>query len=53
MVDRKAAIKKALNIAQAGDSILVAGKGHEDYQEVCGERTPFSDYNVVMKILST
>jgi UDP-N-acetylmuramoyl-L-alanyl-D-glutamate--2,6-diaminopimelate ligase len=41
--DRAAAI--AWTIAQAGpsDTVLIAGKGHEDYQEVDGERRPFSD----------
>jgi UDP-N-acetylmuramyl-tripeptide synthetase len=42
-LDRAAAIRMAVATAQGGDVVLVAGKGHEDYQERKGERTPFSD----------
>ncbi len=45
--DRKEAIFKALSIAEEGDFVLIAGKGHEDYQEVKGKRIPFSDKNCV------
>ncbi|MDO9359789.1 MAG: UDP-N-acetylmuramoyl-L-alanyl-D-glutamate--2,6-diaminopimelate ligase [Polaromonas sp.] len=41
--DRALAIAQAVGAAQAGDVVLVAGKGHESYQEVSGVRTPFSD----------
>jgi UDP-N-acetylmuramoyl-L-alanyl-D-glutamate--2,6-diaminopimelate ligase len=41
--DRRAAIAHALQAAAAGDVILLAGKGHEDYQEVAGVKRPFSD----------
>ena len=41
--DRAAAIVHALTLAQARDVVLVAGKGHEAYQEVCGVKLPFSD----------
>ncbi len=41
--DRAAAIRLALGMARRGDIVLVAGKGHEAYQEVSGERRPFSD----------
>ena len=41
--DRAAAIAAALAAAAAGDVVLVAGKGHEDYQLVGPERRPFSD----------
>ncbi len=44
---RDAAIRGAIESAAAGDVVLVAGKGHEDYQEVAGERRPFSDRAVV------
>ncbi|MEO0292724.1 MAG: UDP-N-acetylmuramoyl-L-alanyl-D-glutamate--2,6-diaminopimelate ligase [candidate division WOR-3 bacterium] len=47
LVDRKEAIFKALSIAEEGDFILIAGKGHEDYQEIKGERFPFSDKECV------
>ncbi len=41
--DRKEAIKKAIEMAEKGDIILIAGKGHEDYQEIKGIRYEFSD----------
>ena len=41
--DRALAIAHALRAAQAGDVVLIAGKGHEDYQEVRGVKLPFSD----------
>lgn len=41
--DRTEAIRWALTVARPEDQVLVAGKGHEDYQEVDGERRPFSD----------
>lgn len=41
--DRAAAIRKAVAIAGMGDTIIVAGKGHEDYQIVKGAKTPFDD----------
>jgi UDP-N-acetylmuramoyl-L-alanyl-D-glutamate--2,6-diaminopimelate ligase len=40
---RGAAIAEAIAQAQAGDVVVLAGKGHEDYQEIQGERQPFSD----------
>jgi len=43
VLDRKQAIKTACKMAVAGDIILVAGKGHESYQEIKGERTHFND----------
>jgi UDP-N-acetylmuramoyl-L-alanyl-D-glutamate--2,6-diaminopimelate ligase len=42
--DRAAAIAAAVSAAVAGDVVLVAGKGHEDYQIVGAQRRPFSDY---------
>ncbi len=45
--DRKEAIFKALDIAEVGDFVLIAGKGHENYQEIGGERIPFSDRECV------
>ncbi|MEE3037626.1 MAG: UDP-N-acetylmuramoyl-L-alanyl-D-glutamate--2,6-diaminopimelate ligase [Bacteroidota bacterium] len=41
--DRKSAIKTACTLANAGDIILVAGKGHEKYQEIEGRKIPFDD----------
>ena len=42
-LDRRAAIAHAVATAHVGDVVLVAGKGHETYQERAGERAPFSD----------
>lgn len=47
IVDRKEAIKTAINMAKAEDIILVAGKGHEKYQEIKGMRNHFDDKEVV------
>ena len=43
IVDRREAISRALGQANAADVVLLAGKGHEPYQEVAGRRLPFSD----------
>ena len=45
--DRKQAIKTATMLAQKGDVILVAGKGHETYQEIAGVKHPFSDFEIL------
>ena len=50
--DRAAAIRYALETARPGDTLLIAGKGHEDYQEVRGQRLPFSDRRVVAEFLA-
>jgi UDP-N-acetylmuramoyl-L-alanyl-D-glutamate--2,6-diaminopimelate ligase len=42
-VDRRTAIRKGLRIARRGDIVLIAGKGHEDYQVVGDTRTHFDD----------
>ncbi|MFQ3669887.1 MAG: UDP-N-acetylmuramoyl-L-alanyl-D-glutamate--2,6-diaminopimelate ligase, partial [Verrucomicrobiia bacterium] len=49
--DRRAAIALALRSAQPGDLIAILGKGHEDYQEIHGQRTPFSDLHVAQQLL--
>jgi UDP-N-acetylmuramyl-tripeptide synthetase len=41
--DRRVAIRRALDAAAAGDVVVIAGKGHETYQEVAGRRLPFDD----------
>ena len=51
IVDRKQAIKTACQLAKAGDIILIAGKGHETYQEVNGKRTDFDDFKIVKELL--
>ncbi len=50
IVDRKEAIKTAYMLAQKGDVILIAGKGHEDYQEIKGVKHHFDDREVVREI---
>jgi UDP-N-acetylmuramoyl-L-alanyl-D-glutamate--2,6-diaminopimelate ligase len=50
IVDRKEAIKTAVSFAQPGDVILVAGKGHEKYQEIKGVKTPFDDKQVLTEL---
>jgi UDP-N-acetylmuramoyl-L-alanyl-D-glutamate--2,6-diaminopimelate ligase len=49
--DRKEAIKTACAIARSHDIILVAGKGHEKYQEIKGVKHPFDDRKVLMEFL--
>lgn len=51
ILDRKQAIKTACQLAQPNDIILIAGKGHETYQEVNGERADFDDYKIVQEFL--
>jgi UDP-N-acetylmuramoyl-L-alanyl-D-glutamate--2,6-diaminopimelate ligase len=41
--DRRLAIRRVLELARPGDMVLIAGKGHESYQEIAGERLPFDD----------
>lgn len=48
--DRKEAIKTACILASQGDIILVAGKGHEDYQEINGEKKHFDDREILKEI---
>jgi len=50
--DRALAIAQALSEAAANDVLLIAGKGHEDYQEVAGKRLPFSDLDHVRRALA-
>jgi UDP-N-acetylmuramyl tripeptide synthase len=50
--DRALAIAQALSEAAASDVLLIAGKGHEDYQEVAGKRLPFSDLDHVRRALA-
>jgi UDP-N-acetylmuramoyl-L-alanyl-D-glutamate--2,6-diaminopimelate ligase len=47
IADRRLAIRKALETARAGDCVVVAGKGHETYQEIKGVKYPFNDKEVV------
>ena len=50
--DRAAAITLAVSEAKSGDVVLIAGKGHETYQEVAGVRQPFSDNDQALKSLA-
>jgi UDP-N-acetylmuramoyl-L-alanyl-D-glutamate--2,6-diaminopimelate ligase len=53
IVDRREAIRTAVALAQPGDVLLVAGKGHEEYQEIAGVRSPFSDRDVLREAMET
>jgi UDP-N-acetylmuramoyl-L-alanyl-D-glutamate--2,6-diaminopimelate ligase len=50
IIDRREAIKTACALAQSGDVILIAGKGHEDYQEIRGVKSRFDDREEVEKV---
>jgi len=50
--DRARAISEAIAGARACDTVLIAGKGHEDYQEITGVRQPFSDSEIAQRALS-
>lgn len=52
IVNREEAIKTACSLAQAGDIVLVAGKGHEKYQEIEGVKHPFDDKKVLEEMLN-
>lgn len=52
ITDRRQAIRAAVRMAQAGDVILIAGKGHEDYQEIQGVKHHFDDCEEVKKIFA-
>lgn len=51
IVDRKQAIKTACQLAQPNDIILIAGKGHENYQEINGKRMDFNDFKITKEFL--
>ncbi|MDD2914058.1 MAG: UDP-N-acetylmuramoyl-L-alanyl-D-glutamate--2,6-diaminopimelate ligase [Gallionella sp.] len=51
IVDRAAAIERAIGLALQQDTVLIAGKGHEDYQEIGGVRHPFSDTDIAGRAL--
>ena len=52
IADRREAIRTAVMLAKKGDVILIAGKGHEDYQEIKGVKHHFDDKEVVREIFS-
>ena len=52
IVDRKQAIKTACKLAQQGDIILIAGKGHETYQIIGDQKTGFDDFEITNQLLT-
>lgn len=50
IIDRREAIRKAMRTAKSGDCIVVAGKGHESYQEICGTKHHFSDVETIQEL---
>ena len=52
IVDRIEAIKAAINMAQKNDMIILAGKGHETYQEINGKKFPFDERTIIKKIIN-
>jgi UDP-N-acetylmuramoyl-L-alanyl-D-glutamate--2,6-diaminopimelate ligase len=53
VTDRKEAIHVACSLVQPGDIILIAGKGHEKYQEIQGVKLPFDDFQLVSEIFKS
>ena len=49
--DRRTAIEKAVRFARAGDTVLLAGKGHEQFQEIQGVKRPFDEHEIVRETL--
>jgi len=52
ITDRKEAIRTACHLAKPGDIILVAGKGHEKYQDIGGVKLPFDDKEILIEFLN-
>lgn len=52
ITDRKEAIRTALTLAKSGDIVLIAGKGHENYQEINGVKHHFDDHEVVREVFN-
>jgi UDP-N-acetylmuramoyl-L-alanyl-D-glutamate--2,6-diaminopimelate ligase len=52
VVDRREAIALAVSIARPEDTVVIAGKGHEDYQIIGRERLPFDDREEVLRLLA-
>ncbi len=49
IIDREEAIKKAISEIKDNEIVLIAGKGHEEYQDIEGTKFPFSDFDLVKK----
>ncbi len=52
VTDRKEAIRMAIRGAKSGDVIVLAGKGHEDYQEICGKKYPMDERVLISEVLA-
>jgi UDP-N-acetylmuramoyl-L-alanyl-D-glutamate--2,6-diaminopimelate ligase len=53
VTDRREAIEVACSLAKPGDIILIAGKGHEKYQEINGVKHPFDDLKIITELFQT
>ena len=51
ITDRKEAIAYAIDHGEPGDIIVLAGKGHEDYQEICGKKYPMDERVLIAEVL--
>ena len=51
ITDRKEAIREAIHSGRPGDVIVLAGKGHEDYQEICGKKYPMDERVLIAEVL--
>ena len=51
IADRERAIRYAVQTAERGDTVLLAGKGHEDYQIIRGKKVPFSERDILEREL--
>lgn len=52
-VDRSEAIREAIHLASENEIVVIAGKGHEDYQELASGKVPFNDYGVIDEVMSS
>lgn len=52
ITNREQAIKTASQLAQPGDIVLIAGKGHETYQEIKGVKHDFDDYKIALQLFN-
>jgi UDP-N-acetylmuramoyl-L-alanyl-D-glutamate--2,6-diaminopimelate ligase len=52
IVDRREAIVRALEMAQPGDAVVIAGKGHETYQVLRDRTVPFDDRQIAREVLT-
>ena len=50
VLDRREAIRRALELATVGDTVVIAGKGHENTMEIKGQKIPYSDFSVLQEL---